>query len=53
MEESCQKNTCEKEKALLHKNGKIYFSKKAERKFFFVLTLIMLLWGVFTKLGLF
>ena len=53
MEESHQGNTHAQEKILLHKNGKLYFSKKTERKVFFVLTLIMLLWGVFTKLGLF
>ena len=37
---------------LSYKNGKIYFSRKTERKVFFLLTIIMLLWGVFTKLNL-
>jgi hypothetical protein len=31
--------------------GRIYFSRTAERKFFFSLTLIMLLLGVLFKLG--
>ena len=33
-------------------NGKIYFSKDAERKFFFVLTLIGLAVGACFKLGI-
>jgi hypothetical protein len=53
MEENHQGNTHAQEKILRPKNGKLYFSKKTERKVFFVLTLIMLLWGIFTKLGLF
>ena len=32
--------------------GKIYFSKKAEQRFFFVLTVIMLLAGILYKFGL-
>jgi len=32
-------------------DGRIYFSRAAERKFFFSLTLIMLLLGVLFKLG--
>ena len=48
-----QENIHAQKKILLHENGKIYFSKKTERKVFFVLTLIMLLWGIITKLGLF
>ena len=31
--------------------GRIYFSRAAERKFFFGLTLIMLLLGILFKLG--
>jgi len=34
-------------------NGKLYFDKKTERNFFFYLTLMMLLWGILVKLGLF
>ena len=33
-------------------NGKIYFSKAAEQRFFFVLTVIMLLVGILYKFGL-
>ena len=32
-------------------NGKLYFSTGAERKFYFILTLIMLLLGACVKLG--
>lgn len=38
-------------KKLHLKEGRIYFSKETERKFFFVLTLIMLLLGACFKLG--
>jgi len=34
----------------LLKNGKIRFSKEAERKFFFYMTLMMLLAGIFVKI---
>jgi len=32
-------------------NGRIYFSRAAERKFFFALTVIMLLLGALYRLG--
>jgi hypothetical protein len=32
-------------------DGRIYFSRAAERKFFFSLTVIMLLLGILFKLG--
>jgi len=41
------------EKSLFHKDGKTYFSKKSERNFYFVLTLIMMMFGILTKAGLF
>ena len=40
-------------KTIQYKNGKIYFSREMERKFFFILTVIMLLLGIFAKAGLF
>ena len=40
-------------KILFHKNGKIYFSRKTERTFYFVLTIIMLVVGVLAKIGFF
>jgi hypothetical protein len=40
-------------KVIQYKNGKIYFSRETERKFFFILTVIMLLLGLFAKVGLF
>ena len=33
-------------------NGKIYFSRNAEQRFFFALTVIMLLAGILYKFGL-
>ncbi len=36
---------------LFCKNGTMYFSKMTERKFFFAATIIMLLIGIFIKLG--
>jgi len=38
-------------KILLHSKGVTYFSKKTERYFFFILTIIMLIWGIFAKFG--
>ena len=40
------------EKMVQYKNGKIYFSRVLERKVFFILTVMMLLWGLFTRAGL-
>lgn len=40
------------EKILIHRKGKTYFSKKTERRFFFVLTVMMLLWGILVKLNI-
>ena len=39
-------------KGLFHSNGITYFSKKTERTIFFILTILMLLWGILTKLGI-
>jgi hypothetical protein len=46
-----RKNTMPK-KTLVHEKGITYFNKKTERTFFFVLTILMLLWGILTKLGI-
>ena len=35
-----------------HHKGVTWFSRATERKVFFALTLAMLLWGIFTKLGI-
>ncbi len=37
-------------KKVILKDGKLFFSKETERKFFFFMTLIMLLMGVLGKL---
>jgi hypothetical protein len=51
MENSSQEQTTDPKKALFHLKGVTYFDKKTERAFFFVLTIIMLLWGIFAKFG--
>jgi hypothetical protein len=39
---------------LFHHSGWVtYFTKRTERFFFFVLTIIMLLWGIAERFGLF
>ncbi|MCJ7540909.1 MAG: hypothetical protein MUO88_14740 [Desulfobacterales bacterium] len=53
MENSHQEEIIEPKKGLFHAKGVTYFDRKTERKIFFVLTLIMLLLGIFSKLGLF
>lgn len=40
-------------KIILYDKGIFYYSKETERKFYFVLTIIMLSLGILTKLGLF
>ncbi|UCE54440.1 MAG: hypothetical protein JSV31_03070 [Desulfobacterales bacterium] len=45
-------NLAEHRRVLKYENGKVYFSAKAERKLFFVLTLAMLLYGALAKLGI-
>ena len=39
-------------KALFHSKGVTYFDKKIERAFFFILTAIMLVWGILVKFGI-
>jgi hypothetical protein len=41
----------QKKKMLMIENGKIYFSKDLERKFFLVLTIALLLSGLMYKIG--
>ena len=48
-----QKHGDTEKKRSVYQNGKIYFNRATERKFFFALTLIMLLAGVLAKAGLF
>ena len=44
----------EKKRRLFYfSKGMIYFDKKTERTFFFVLTILMLLWGMLVKFGVF
>ena len=41
-----------KNRSLRVEKGKIYFSRDAERKFYFALSLIIFLTGLFYKLGI-
>ncbi len=51
MENICQEKPTDSKKTLFHSRGVTYFDKKTERAFFFILTLIMLIWGIFAKFG--
>ncbi|MCD6295838.1 MAG: hypothetical protein J7M30_01645 [Deltaproteobacteria bacterium] len=51
MEKNSQEKLMDTKKALFHSKGITYFDKKTERNFFFVLTIMMLLWGIFAKFG--
>lgn len=42
-----------RKKLIVYKEGKFYFTKEAERTFFFILTIIMLTAGILFKLGIF
>ena len=42
-----------KEKMLRYEGGRVYFTGMSERRFFFVLTLVMLLLGILVRFGLF
>ena len=43
----------DKEEMRFYRNGKLYFSKKTERNFFFVMTLVMLGLGILAKMDFF
>jgi hypothetical protein len=42
----------EKKAPVVYRDGRIYLTREFERKLFFVLTVIMMLWGALTKIGL-
>ena len=44
-----KKNSKEK-KLILHIDGVTYFDRKVERSVFFILTILMLVWGAILKL---
>lgn len=39
-------------KSIVNENGKIWFTKETERKFFFLMTIAMLIAGIFYKCGI-
>jgi hypothetical protein len=51
MENTIHKKSSDSKKVLFHSKGVTFFDKRTERAFFFVLTIIMLVWGIFAKLG--
>jgi hypothetical protein len=51
MEDIIQEKSTDSKKVLFHSKGVTYFDKKMERNFFFILTMIMLIWGIFAKFG--
>ena len=51
MEKIDEEKAVTQKKTLFYSKGVTYFNKKTERTFFFILTIIMLIWGVFTKFG--
>ncbi len=53
MKKNSRENGNKRAQLLVYTEGKIYFSKENERKFYFLLTIIMLLTGIFYKAGLF
>ena len=53
MEKIEQKHTEEKKKTVCYHEGRIYFTKAAERKVFFFLTIFMLTLGIMSFAGLF
>ena len=42
----------QQKKAFFHSEGMTYFDKKTERTIFFILTVLMLIWGIFAKFGI-
>jgi len=52
MERKNHDNGTREKKSVYHAEGVTYFDKKAERGFFFFLTLIMLIWGLLVKLNI-
>jgi hypothetical protein len=51
MEQIISRTQSPKNKRWRVEDGRIYFSRAAERKFFFSLTVVMLLLGILFKLG--
>ena len=39
-------------KHIRYDSGRLYFSDKVERRLFFLMTIVMLFWGVLIKIGL-
>jgi hypothetical protein len=52
MNDRYRKNNKGQKKTLCYQNGRLYFTKQAERSFYFILTLVMLVAGVLYKSGI-
>ena len=44
-------NDITQKKPFVHEKGVTWFDKGTERRIFFILTMIMLVWGIVTKVG--
>ncbi|MBL0715427.1 MAG: hypothetical protein JJV98_17195 [Desulfosarcina sp.] len=53
MGEPNQGHADKREERMLYSNGKIYFRKEGERRFYFLLTIAILVAGILYKIGLF
>jgi hypothetical protein len=53
MENTTETNTEPSAKVFIYKYGRIYFTKEGERRFYFFLTLVMLISGILYKIGIF
>ncbi len=53
MKETTREDGNRRTELIVYADGKIYFSKENERRFYFLLTIIMLLTGILYKVGLF
>ena len=51
MESNLEEIKTDKKKKFFHSKGITYFNRKTERTFFFILTILMLLWGIYIMLG--
>ncbi|MCD6585471.1 MAG: hypothetical protein J7K96_06905 [Desulfobacteraceae bacterium] len=52
MNDQFQKQGENQKKSICYRDGRFYFTKQAERTFFFVMTIIMLVAGVLYKTGI-
>ena len=52
MEQISEISGTEKQKPFVYENGKFYFTRQGERFVFFIMTIIMLIFGLLYKAGI-